>query len=62
MSTMPGSGDAQTCEGWLAQASKRDRLLVWQDTDPIDLPLPDSPYERADVRRAVRREFSKETT
>jgi hypothetical protein len=60
---MPSTGDARTATGWLAQASKRDRLLVWQDTDPIDLPLPTDQHERADVRRAVREEFArKETT
>jgi hypothetical protein len=60
---MPSTGDAQTCAGWLARASKRDRLLVWQNAEPIDLPLPTEIHEAADVRRAVKREFArKETT
>jgi len=48
-----------TAAEWVAAASKRDRLLVWQRDEPIDLPLPRDPEERAEVYRLVRAEFSR---
>lgn len=46
-----------TADEWMAQASKRDRLLVWQDDEPIGLPLPEDRAERVEVRRRCDAEF-----
>jgi hypothetical protein len=51
-----------TAAEWLARASKRDRLLVWQHDDPFDLALPANATERLIVRYAVTEEFAKTVT
>ena len=48
-----------TANEWLAKASKRDRLLVWQHDDPIDLPLPKDTQTRLEIRYACAAEFDR---
>jgi hypothetical protein len=48
-----------SAQEWLRFARKRDRLLVWQRDDPLDLPLPRNVEARAEILAALDAEFSR---